>query len=100
MSENVESDYIENEDIVRKEEEERDTACSSFLRIVIIFGLITGLVTMLLYLDEIKVLLDLFISWVSKHPFEGSLMIIAVYVVCELIFVPGTIMSIGTGFAL
>jgi len=27
-------------------------------------------------------------------------MISGVYVICELIFVPGTIMSIGTGFAL
>jgi hypothetical protein len=51
MSENVESDNIENEDIVLQDEAKKESACGSFLRVVIIFGLISGLVVMLLYLD-------------------------------------------------
>ena len=34
-----------------KEDKENDSACSSFLRVVIILGLFSGLVIMLLYLD-------------------------------------------------
>ena len=45
-------------------------------------------------------MIDVFIIWVEKHPFQGSLLIVGAYVICELIFVPGTIMSIGAGFAL
>ena len=69
MSENVDSDNIENEEIVKQDLEKKDSACGNFLKVIIIFGLVSGLVIMLLYLDWIKELLDLFISWVSKHPY-------------------------------
>ena len=49
MSENVEN--LDNEEIASNEEKNKETACSSFLRVVILFGLISGLVVMLLYLD-------------------------------------------------
>ena len=51
MSENVDSDNIENEEIVKQDLEKKDSACGNFLKVIILFGLVSGLVTMLLYLD-------------------------------------------------
>ena len=70
------------------------------LKIIIVLSLVTGLILMFVYLEQIKNMIDVFIIWVEKHPFQGSLLIVGAYVICELIFVPGTIMSIGAGFAL
>jgi hypothetical protein len=38
-------------------------------------------------------------DWVSRHPFWGVVVVILVYTLGTLLFVPGSILTIGTGFA-
>jgi hypothetical protein len=40
-----------------------------------------------------------FLEWVQEHPFEGVLAVICVYIVATILFVPGSILTLGTGFA-
>lgn len=40
-----------------------------------------------------------FLGWVEKHPYEGVLAVICVYIVATVLFVPGSILTLGTGYA-
>jgi hypothetical protein len=40
-----------------------------------------------------------FLEWVQEHPFEGVLAVICVYIVATILFVPGSILTLGTGYA-
>jgi hypothetical protein len=40
-----------------------------------------------------------FLEWVEKHPYEGVLAVICVYIVATVLFVPGSILTLGTGYA-
>ena len=47
----------------------------------------------------VQALQDL-LEWVQEHPTGGPFAISCGYIVCELFFVPGSILTIGSGFAL
>ena len=53
----------------------------------------------LYYYKEIESNIELFIVWVSNHPFLGPLAIALVYILAETMFFPRTILTVGTGFA-
>jgi uncharacterized membrane protein YdjX (TVP38/TMEM64 family) len=40
-----------------------------------------------------------FFQWVEQHPFSGVLAVVLVYALATICFVPGSILTIGTGFA-
>mmetsp|Transcript_9198 Transcript_9198/g.15428 ORF Transcript_9198/g.15428 Transcript_9198/m.15428 type:complete len:246 (+) Transcript_9198:3-740(+) len=40
-----------------------------------------------------------FLSWVQRHPSMGVLAVIVVYAVATVLFVPGSVLTIGAGFA-
>mmetsp|Transcript_23452 Transcript_23452/g.38813 ORF Transcript_23452/g.38813 Transcript_23452/m.38813 type:complete len:323 (+) Transcript_23452:50-1018(+) len=40
-----------------------------------------------------------FMEWVQIHPFQGALAVVLVYIVATVFFVPGSILTFGTGFA-
>ena len=40
-----------------------------------------------------------FLEWVAVHPFLGLLGVILAYTVATICFVPGSILTLGTGFA-
>jgi uncharacterized membrane protein YdjX (TVP38/TMEM64 family) len=40
-----------------------------------------------------------FLEWVEEHPYEGVLAVICVYIVATILFVPGSILTLGTGYA-
>jgi hypothetical protein len=40
-----------------------------------------------------------FLEWVQEHPFEGVLAVICVYIVATILFIPGSILTLGTGYA-
>ncbi len=41
-----------------------------------------------------------FLQWVQDHPFQGALAVTVVYIVATVLFVPGSILSLGAGFAI
>lgn len=38
-----------------------------------------------------------FLDWVSDHPIEGVAAFAGVYVVCTVLFIPGSILTLGAG---
>jgi hypothetical protein len=40
-----------------------------------------------------------FLKWVEEYPFDGVLAVIVVYIFATILFVPGSILTLGTGFA-
>lgn len=75
--------------------------CLHFIcRTIIVLTLLAGLAGMFVYFDQIKDRLNFFIIWVCHHQYQGPLLIVGVYVICELIFIPSTVVTVGTGFAL
>jgi hypothetical protein len=40
-----------------------------------------------------------FLEWVSGNPYEGVLAVICVYIVATVLFVPGSVLTLGTGYA-
>jgi hypothetical protein len=40
-----------------------------------------------------------FLEWVSENPYEGVLAVICVYIVATVLFVPGSVLTLGTGYA-
>jgi len=55
---------------------------------------------MLIYHERFYSWLVLFDTYVRKHPDNGPPLIIAIYVILELFFVPGAILSVGCGYTL
>ena len=45
-----------------------------------------------------NVMLD-FLTWVEQHPYQGMLAVILVYIAATILFVPGSILTLGTGYA-
>ena len=40
-----------------------------------------------------------FLDWVSNHPYQGVLAVIGVYIIATVLFVPGSLLTLGTGYA-
>lgn len=40
-----------------------------------------------------------FLGWVEHHPFLGVLAVVLVYILATILFVPGSILTVGTGYA-
>ena len=40
-----------------------------------------------------------FLSWVQDHPYQGVLAVICVYIVATILFIPGSVLTLGAGFA-
>ena len=40
-----------------------------------------------------------FLEWLQRHPYDGVLAVILVYVIATVCFIPGSILTLGTGYA-
>ena len=40
-----------------------------------------------------------FFSWVEGHPFLGVVAVVCAYIIATICFIPGSLLTIGTGFA-
>jgi hypothetical protein len=49
---------------------------------------------------NIEAVLLKFLQWVQVHPFQGAVAVTVVYIVATVLFVPGSILSLGAGFAI
>jgi uncharacterized membrane protein YdjX (TVP38/TMEM64 family) len=63
-----------------------------------------GATTVLVIIDAkttnyVETFFSLFIDWLSTHPASGILVVIVVYIVATVLFIPGSILTIGTGYA-
>ncbi len=49
---------------------------------------------------SVEAVLLKFLQWVQEHPFQGAVAVTVVYIVATVLFVPGSILSLGAGFAI
>ena len=40
-----------------------------------------------------------FLTWVEQNPYQGMIAVVLVYIVATILFVPGSILTLGTGYA-
>jgi hypothetical protein len=48
---------------------------------------------------HIETFYTLFTEWLSTHPVSGILVVIIVYIVATILFIPGSVLTIGVGYA-
>ena len=82
-----------------RQQDERQSGC---LRIVVLSMLLLGL-ALVVYdsLGDRKIesaILE-FLGWVQDHPQKGMLAVICVYILATILFVPGSVLTFGTGYA-
>jgi len=76
------------------------TECSSrkLSKIAIVLVILTFLVLAIVYNSTTKKVAEDFLEWIGDHPIEGALAFIAAYIITTVLFVPGTILTIGAGY--
>ena len=79
-----------------------DEQQSGYIRVVVITLLLValGFVVYDSLADRIveSTILE-FLAWVELHPRKGMLAVICVYILATILFVPGSILTFGTGYA-
>ena len=49
---------------------------------------------------SVEAVLLKFLQWVQEHPFQGAVAVTVVYIVATVLFVPGSVLSLGAGYAI
>ena len=70
----------------------------TWLKIGIATGIITFITVAIVYNKTTTRLLTDFLKWMQDHPVEGSFAFIGVYWFCTVMFVPGSLLTLGAGF--
>jgi hypothetical protein len=82
--------------------DEQQPQQAQWFRFAIGFSLVSALLFVVIdALGDRKVEATLleFLKWVEEYPVEGVLAVIVVYIFATILFVPGSILTLGTGFA-
>ena len=66
-----------------------------------IIGLVLVLVIALVivYRTQVATQLTLFMTWLSEHPVLGPFLLVIVYIIATVFFIPGSILTVGAGYA-
>ncbi len=71
---------------------------SKWPKIVIILILVTVVVTMLVFSSEVKATTLSLLKWIQENSLEGSGILIVIYVLFTILFIPGSLLTLGIGF--
>ena len=69
------------------------------IRIVIVIFFITVITLAIIYRTWVSDVLSSFVTWISENPAIGSLCLALVYIVATVLFIPGSILTLGAGYA-
>ena len=69
-------------------------------RIVILVIVVIAIVIAAIYKTEILKILESFLDWVKEHQVLGPILLVLLYIVCVVLFFPGSILTLGAGLAL
>jgi len=69
------------------------------IRGVILLIIIVSIVLVIVFSKQVKEGLANFIQWIADHPVSGPLILSLVYIVATVFFIPGSILTIGAGYA-
>jgi len=92
------TEQVDNENINNKTSSKGDLA-KKLLVALILGGFITyAIIDAATGVNNISTLVDDFLDWVEENPTEGVFAFIGVYFVATVLFIPGTILTLGAGF--
>ena len=69
-------------------------------RIIILTVLITIIILMIVFREEVSDTTTEFLEWLGENPIEGTICLSLIYIVATLIFIPGSLLTLGAGVAL
>ena len=69
-------------------------------RLVIVAVLVTIIVLIIVYNSWVSDTTEDFLNWLKDHPVEGTICLSLIYIVATLIFLPGSLLTLGAGVAL
>ena len=69
------------------------------IRGVIILIIAIVILLIIIYKENVNVFLTNFITWVRNNPVAGPFVLAVVYIVCTILFIPGSILTLGAGLA-
>lgn len=70
------------------------------VRLIILFVLITIIVLIVVFNDWVSETTTKFLEWLADNPVEGTISLSLIYIVATLIFLPGSLLTLGAGVAL
>ena len=82
---------------------EKKSSCSWrywSVRLAILLVLITLIVLMIVFRDWVSETTQAFLEWLGDNPVEGTICLSLIYIVATLIFLPGSLLTLGAGVAL
>ena len=82
-----------------EQREAKDDKKSIGARVFILLFLITIIICLFCYSKEVSQFLQDFVLWIKNHPVAGPFALAFVYILCAVLFVPGSILTLGAGFA-
>ena len=75
-------------------------SCLKFLLKLTLFSIfVAGIVAVILERYHIKQFLEDFIDWLSVNPLYGPFCLAGVHALSEIFFIPGSILTVGAGWA-
>ena len=69
------------------------------IRGVIILAIIAAIVFVIIYFKQVKAGMESLVTWISKNPTSGAFILVGMYVVATVLFIPGSILTLGAGRA-
>ena len=70
------------------------------MRIFIVLLLIVIIVLIIVYNDEVSDVIEDFLEWLEDNPALGTFCLSLIYIIATLIFLPGSLLTLGAGVAL
>ena len=71
---------------------------SVWIKIAICIILLAGIVLAIVYHQVSSSLFLSFLEWMEEHIYIGSIAFVSIYIVCTIIMIPGSILTLGAGF--
>lgn len=69
-------------------------------RIIIVLVMLLAAILAYVFRDFIQENIEKFLDWIRQNPYSGPIMMTLVYIVATLLFIPGSILTLGSGWAL
>jgi uncharacterized membrane protein YdjX (TVP38/TMEM64 family) len=68
-------------------------------RLVIALVIIIAIVLAIIFRVEVLQALNDFIDWMKANPVQGAFLYIGIYAIATITFMPGSVLTLGAGFA-
>ena len=68
-------------------------------RLLVILVLVVLIVLAIVYRDEVADKMEKFMTWVRNHRVLGPVILMLMYILATICFIPGSILTIGAGWA-